>query len=228
MKQTIAVLDDEPDILELVSLHLSRAGFDVLRFDRAATLFEQLRIQVPDLLVLDLMLPDIHGTEVCRRIRSDSRTSGLPVIMLTAMTDESDRVSGLETGADDYVSKPFSPRELVARVRAVLRRSDCGAEEGGDLVIGSLVLHPDRFRAEVDGRPADLTPTEFRILLILAGTRGRVFTRSQILDALWQGEKFVFERTVDVHIRNIREKLGSAAGLIRNVRGIGYRLEDQA
>ena len=228
MKQTVAILDDEPDILELVSLHLSRAGFEVLRFDRALTLLEHLRTHVPDLLVLDLMLPDIHGTEVCRRIRSDSRTSGLPVIMLTAMTDEPDRIFGLETGADDYVTKPFSPRELVARVRAVLRRSDPGGEDGTDLVINNLVIHPDRFKAEVDGEPTDLTPTEFRILMVLAGAPGRVFTRAKILESLWEGEKFVFERTVDVHILHIREKLGTAAWMIRNVRGIGYRLEEKA
>jgi len=227
VKQTVAVLDDEPDILELVSLHLERAGFDVLGFHEAAPLVLLLQEgEVPDLLVLDLMLPDMHGTEVCRLIRSDPATAGLPIIMLTALADEPERIAGLETGADDYVTKPFSPRELVARVKAVLRRTSASRREDGAIELGSLVLHPESYRAEVDGVPVELTTTEFRILLMLAGSPGRVFSRALILENLWHGEKFVFERTVDVHIRHIREKLGAAAGMIANVRGAGYRLED--
>ena len=226
MKKTIAVLDDEPDILELVSIHLDRAGFHVVQFDRALPLLESLEENRPDLLILDLMLPDMHGTEVCRRIRSDPDKAALPVIMLTAMVEETDRITGLELGADDYVVKPFSPGELVARVRAVLRRTSRTEGEDDAIEVGGLVLHPDRFRAESDGSSLELTPTEFRILLMLASSPGRVFTRAQILDMLWQGEKFVFQRTVDVHIRNIREKLGPLAGLITNVRGVGYRMEE--
>lgn len=190
MKQTVAVLDDEPDILELVSLHLERAGFDVLRFDRAAPFVSLLREgRVPDLLVLDLMLPDMHGTEVCGFIRSNPAIAGLPIIMLTALADEPDRVTGLETGADDYVTKPFSPRELVARVQAVLRRSSGPQREDGAIEVGCLVLHPDSYRTEVRGLPVDLTTTEFRILLMLAGSPGRVFSRALILENLWEGEK---------------------------------------
>lgn len=225
MKQCIAVLDDEQDILDLVSLHLSRAGFDVRPFDRAGALLEFLQSHGVDLLVLDLMLPDLSGMEVCRIVRSTPRHAALPVIMLTAMTAEPERIAGLDTGADDYVTKPFSPKELVARVKAVLRRSGQGGTDGERLVVGSLVLHPDSFRVEVDGTPVSLTPTEFRILLMLAGSPGRVFTRTRILELLWEGEKFVFERTVDVHIRRIRESLGPAASMIRSVRGVGYRLE---
>ena len=228
MKKTIAILDDEPDILKLVSMHLVRAGFEVLSFDRAMPMLESLLHRVPDLLILDLMLPDMHGTEVCRKIRSDPATSSLPVIMLTAMVDEPDRITGLEIGADDYVTKPFSPRELVARVRAVLRRPRGESRENGALEVGDLMLYPDMFRAEENGNPVELTPTEFRILMTLASAPGRVFSRAQILEALWQGEKFVFERTVDVHIRHIREKLGSSARMVQNVRGIGYRLEEDA
>jgi len=224
MKQIVAVLDDEPDILDLVALHLSRAGYEVRPFERASALLDDLRTGLPDLLVLDLMLPDLDGMQVCRLLRSDPRTAALPVIMLTAMTAERDRISGLDGGADDYVTKPFSPRELVARVKAILRRSAGQEGDGRDLVLGRLVLHPGSYGVEVDGKPVHLTPTEFRILLALAGSPGRVFTRGRILDLLWEGEKFVFERTVDVHIRRIREGLGPAAAMVRSVRGVGYRL----
>lgn len=224
-RRRIAVVDDEPDILDLVELHLSRAGFVVDRFPDAGSFLDSLRTAVPDLVVLDLMLPDHHGTDVCRRIREDDGLAGLPVIMLTALGEETDRVLGLELGADDYVTKPFSPRELVARVRAVLRRSEAGGREGSVIsVAGRIRLDVERYTTTVDGREVDLTPTEFRILKTLAEGRGRVYSRGQLLEMLWGGEKFVFERTIDVHIRHIREKLGDAAGMIRNVRGVGYKL----
>ncbi len=223
--KTIAVLDDEPDILELVCLHLERAGFKAIPYECASPFLRSLHESRPDLLILDLMLPDMHGTAVCRKIRSDPSTRSLPSILLTAMVDEPERITGLEMGADDYITKPFSPRELVARVRAVLRRTADRPTGENEISIGPIVLFPDRFRAEVSGVKVDLTPTEFRILLTLAESPGRVFSRAQILETLWEGEKFVFERTVDVHIRNIREKLGSESAMLQNVRGIGYRLE---
>lgn len=228
-RKRIAVVDDEPDILELVSVNLSRAGFDVDEFRRSSEFLESLKAARPDLVVLDLMLPDIHGTEVCRILRSSGETSSIPIIMLTAMVDESDRVAGLEMGADDYVTKPFSPRELVARVKAILRRSASDAPEGGTIRIGEdLTIDPDRFAASRGGEELELTSTEFRLLHALARGRGRVFSRSRLLDILWQGEKYVTERTIDVHIAHLRRKLGDYGDLIENVRGIGYRLADKS
>jgi DNA-binding response OmpR family regulator len=225
-KRRVAVVDDEPDILDLVELHLSRAGFSVDRYADGESFLDSLGSSIPDLVVLDLMLPDHHGTDVCRRIREDSRLSRLPVIMLTALGEETDRVLGLELGADDYVTKPFSPRELVARVRAVLRRAAGTPEQGGVVSAGGRIqLDVERYTTTVDGREVDLTPTEFRILRILAQGKGRVYSRAQLLEMLWEGEKFVFERTIDVHIRHIREKLGEASEMIQNVRGVGYKLD---
>ncbi len=228
-RRTVAVVDDEPDILELVSMNLTRAGFDVVRFSRSSHLMEYLEDHIPDLVILDLMLPDTHGTEICRAIRSKEELAGIPVIMLTAMVEEADRVAGLEMGADDYVTKPFSPRELVARVKAVLRRT--GREKSGNEIISFgdiLTIDPDRFKVMISSGEAELTPTEFRLLLALARGRGRVFPRRRLLEILWQGEKYVTERTIDVHVTHLRKKLGAAGDLIENVRGIGYRLADRS
>jgi DNA-binding response OmpR family regulator len=226
-RKRVAIVDDEHDILELVSLHMKRSGFDTAIFDNATEFLKDVDQGTPDLVILDLMLPDTNGVEVCRKLRMDSRTSAIPVIMLTALGEETDRIVGLEMGADDYVTKPFSPRELVARVKAVLRRCATGAEsDSGTIRFGDLlVIDTHRFTATSMGRDTELTSTEFRILAVLAGQPGRVFTRDQILEKLWGNEKAVLDRTVDVHIRHIREKLGDAAGMIRSVRGIGYKLE---
>jgi DNA-binding response OmpR family regulator len=226
-RRTVAVVDDEPDILELVTMNLDRAGFDVVSFSRSSHLMDYLKENVPDLVILDLMLPDTHGTEICRAIRTSNRLAGIPVIMLTAMVEEADRVAGLEMGADDYVTKPFSPRELVARVKAVLRRT--GRENAGKEVISFgdiLTIDPDRFRVLIKGNEVELTPTEFRLLLALARGSGRVFPRRKLLEILWQGEKYVTERTIDVHVTHLRKKLGEAGDMIENVRGIGYRLAE--
>jgi DNA-binding response OmpR family regulator len=228
-RSVIAVVDDEPDILELVSINLKKAGFDVLEYNDSVTFLDSIEREIPDLVVLDLMLPDIHGTEVCRILKSSDPTSLLPIIMLTALVDEPDRVAGLEMGADDYVTKPFSPRELVARVKAVLRRSR--AEEPEKLVIkigNSLFIDAEKYAVTVSGQRVDLTSTEFNLLLALARGRGRVFSRGRLLEILWQGEKYVTERTVDVHIAHIRSKLGSESDLIENVRGIGYRIRESS
>lgn len=219
----IAVVDDERDILELVDLHLRRAGYETALFDKSRPFLASLESSLPELLVLDLMLPDIPGLELMRMLRSDDRTARLPVIVLTALGSEQERIQGLDGGADDYLSKPFSPAELVARVKAVLRRTG----EGGTGILdigGMLRIDFDRFEASVLGEPVSLTSTEFRILGILAGGRGRVFSREKLLDLLWEGEKFVFDRTIDVHITNLRAKLGSAGRLIVSVRGVGYRM----
>jgi two-component system phosphate regulon response regulator PhoB/two-component system alkaline phosphatase synthesis response regulator PhoP len=225
--QLIAVVDDEPDILELVSLNLKRSNFRVSGFAEAQTFYQFLAKEVPDLVILDLMLPDVDGLEICKYLRGQDRFSSIPIIMLTARTEETDKVIGLELGADDYVTKPFSPRELVARVRAVLRRHGRVEEDARKMILSDLVvIDLDRHEVEVEGAKVELTPTEFRILQLLASRRGRIQSRDQILSYLWGDEKYVIDRTVDVHIRHLREKLGKAAHVIKNVRGAGYRVEE--
>lgn len=223
--ELIAVIDDEPDILELVSLHLTKHGFKVKSFQNAENFFKFLSSQTPDLIILDLMLPDMDGFEVCKQLKSNEEFKSIPIIMLTARTTEADKVLGLELGADDYVTKPFSPRELIARVKAVLRRK--AQDSGKKIKIGNILLIDlNKFEVFVENKKIDLTPTEFRILKILASKKGWVFTRDQILDHLWGQEKAVLDRTIDVHIKNLREKLGKAAKFIKNVRGIGYKIEE--
>jgi DNA-binding response OmpR family regulator len=225
MPPLIAVLDDEADILELLKVNLQKAGLRFQGFQEADGLFRYLEREKPDLILLDLMLPDTDGLEVCRHIRKSENLAGIPIIMLTARGDESDKVVGLELGADDYVTKPFSVKELVARIHAVLRRPG-GGEASRRIVVGALVIDLDKFEVTADGVKVDLTATEFKILQLLASRRGRVFTRDQILDHLWGQGKAVIDRTIDVHIRNLREKLGGAAALIKNIRGVGYKLEE--
>ncbi len=220
----IAVVDDEPDILELLRLGLARAGFRVEGFPDAGSFWRFLEKEAPALVLLDLMLPDTDGLEVCRILRRREGGADVPVIMLTAKSAETDKVLGLEIGADDYVTKPFSMKELVARVHAVLRRRTRD-EETKKIVVGPLAIDLEKHEVRAGGGPIDLTATEFRILQLLASRRGRVFTRDQILDVLWGHEKVVVDRTIDVHVRNLREKLGPAAALIKNVRGVGYKVE---
>ncbi|MGQ9673361.1 MAG: response regulator [Candidatus Aminicenantales bacterium] len=226
MSKVIAVVDDEPDIVELISLALQKAGFEVAGFYDAESFFRYLPNHSPQLILLDLMLPDADGLEVCKHLKSKPEWSSIPIIMVTARGDEADRVLGLELGADDYVTKPFSARELVARVKAVLRRQTKIEEMKKIEVEGILVIDPGKHEVISGRRKVDLTSTEFKILSLLAAKKGRVFTREQILDQLWGQEKIVLDRTVDVHIRNLRAKLGApAASLIKNVRGVGYKLE---
>jgi two-component system phosphate regulon response regulator PhoB/two-component system alkaline phosphatase synthesis response regulator PhoP len=223
MAETIWVVDDEEDIVRLVCIHLQRAGFSPQGFHDGASFLKALERSLPSLVILDLMLPDMDGLDICRRIKEDKRYSLIPVIMLTARVREGDKVEGLGIGADDYVTKPFSPRELVARVKAVLRRA--GASEPPVLRVGEdLVIDTERFEVTVGGLPVALTAVEFRILHLLAANSGRVFSRQRILDHLWGNEKAVLDRTVDVHIKNLRDKLGVAGGVIKNVRGVGYKL----
>lgn len=224
MAELIAVVDDEPDILHLVTLHLKKASFEVLGFLDANSFLNSLKGRTPDLIILDLMLPDKNGLDVCRHLRSDNNFSNIPIIMLTAKGLESDKVLGLELGADDYVTKPFSPKELVARVKAVLRRSSLAGEI--TITIGDrLVIDPEKYEVKIDGTPVELTAVEFKILYLLASNIRKVFTREIILDHLWGNEKAVLDRTVDVHIKNLRDKLGPAKAFIKNIRGVGYKLE---
>jgi DNA-binding response OmpR family regulator len=224
--RTVAIVDDEPDLVELVSVHLKRAGFQTQAFPDGRSFLKYLERHRPDLVILDLMLPDADGFEICKQLRSNRNFASLPVIMLTAKGDETDRVLGLELGADDYITKPFSARELVARVKAVLRRLKSRQPEEVLEAGKILVIDPVKHEVRVQGKPVDLTSTEFKILSLLTSQKGRVFTRDQILDDLWGQEKVVVDRTVDVHIRNLREKLAKAGGFIKNVRGVGYKIEE--
>jgi two-component system phosphate regulon response regulator PhoB len=221
----VLIIDDESDIVDLVSHHLKSGGLDPVGARTGTDGLKQARDLLPDLIILDLMLPDIEGTEVLRALRSDDRTRTIPIIFLSARSTELDRVVGFELGGDDYVTKPFSPRELVLRVRAVLRRfSD--PEPTGILQSGSLVVDPTRHRVEADGVEIELTATEFRLLAFLMRRAGRVLGRDQLLDVVWGGEVFVTPRTVDTHIQRLRQKLGSAGQRIETVRGVGYRFAE--
>jgi two-component system phosphate regulon response regulator PhoB/two-component system alkaline phosphatase synthesis response regulator PhoP len=225
MAQVIAALDDEADILELLKVNLEKAGYRFAGFQEAEDLYRYLAREKPSLILLDLMLPGADGLEICRNIRRSEDLAAIPVIMLTAKGGESDKVAGLELGADDYVTKPFSVKELVARIHAILRRPGVG-EPGPRIAVGTLIIDQAKFEVTVAGTKVDLTATEFKILQLLASRKGRVFSRDRILDFLWGSEKAVIDRTIDVHIRNLREKLGEAASLIKNIRGVGYKLEE--
>jgi two-component system, OmpR family, response regulator len=218
-KGLVLVVEDERPIADLVRLYLSRDGFGVhVEHDGAAGLAAARRVR-PVACILDIALPGLEGTEIVRRLREDGDWT--PVIFLTARDDEVDRILGLELGADDYVTKPFSPRELVTRVKALLRRA-AGPQEGRVRTLGSVTLDPARRQVTVDGRPLALTPTEFDLLGHLLGRPGRVFTREELLAGVWGYASHAGTRTVDVHVAQVRAKLGGAASLIRTVRGVGY------
>lgn len=224
----IAVVEDEPDILDLVSLYLKKERFEVRGFLSGSGFLRAIDAELPRLIVLDLMLPDVDGFEICRQLRSKPRYSSIPIIMLTARSEEADKVLGLELGADDYVVKPFSPRELTARVKAVLRRTAKIEPEQEVTTVGGLIcIDPQKYVVTVEGRRVDLTTTEFRILQLLASRIGWVFSRDRILTHLWGSDKMVIDRTIDVHIKHLREKLGKAGALVKNMRGIGYKLEEE-
>jgi two-component system phosphate regulon response regulator PhoB len=218
----ILIVDDEPDIVELVSHHLRASGLVPLKALSGAAGIKRAREDLPDLIILDLMLPDVEGTEVLKALRSHERTRSIPVIFLSARSAEVDRVVGFELGGDDYVPKPFSPRELVLRVRAVLRRR-AEPEETESLRSGGLVVDQAAHRVEVEGKAVELTATEFRLLTFLMRRPGRVLARDQLLDAVWGDEVYVTQRTVDTHVQRLRQKLGPAGQRIETVRGVGYR-----
>ncbi|MBP7392824.1 MAG: phosphate regulon transcriptional regulator PhoB [Zoogloea sp.] len=228
MPATILLVEDEPAIQELISANLMRAGHHVLRAGDAETAQRIVREALPDLILLDWMLPGMSGVEFARRLRSEERTRAIPLIMLTARGEEQDKVMGLESGADDYVTKPFSPRELVARIKAVLRRR--APETTEDTVsAGDLSLDPATHRLTAGGKPVTLGPTEFRLLHFLMTHPERVHSRAQLLDQVWGDHVFVEERTVDVHIRRLRCALEPSLhdGLVQTVRGSGYRFSTQ-
>jgi len=226
MNKLIAIIDDEPDILELVSINLKKASYRVKEFSDSESFFRSLTTEIPDLIILDLMLPDMDGFEVCKFLKGQDKYTSIPIIMLTARAEETEKVLGLELGADDYVTKPFSPRELAARVKAVLRRN-IPKEETKKIKIGDmLVLDTEKYEVELEGERIELTTTEFKILQLLSTKKGWVFSRERILQHLWGDDKMVLDRTVDVHIKHLREKLGKASMFIKNIRGVGYKLEE--
>jgi len=223
----ILVVDDEPDILALVQYNLSRAQYDVVGVASGEEALAQVRTTPPSLVVLDLMLPGVDGLEVCKALKRDTRTAAIPIVILTARGEEADIVAGLELGADDYLTKPFSPRVLLARIRAVLRRHHTEpVAEDAVITHHGLVLHPGRHEVLVEGQPVPLTLTEFRVLHLLARHPGWVFTRNQIIAAAQGADVSVTERAVDVHIVSLRRKLGAIGEAIETIRGVGYRLQE--
>lgn len=224
----ILLIDDEPDIVNLVSYNLKKEGFRVTTAADGEEGLEKVRKASFDLVILDLMLPGLQGVEICRMLRNHPGTEDLPIIMLTAKSDMSDKIRGLETGADDYITKPFSPKELIARVRALLRRSDRGSAKDKVIRLGDLNINMEKVSVTKRGQPVHLSSTEFKLLLFLAERKGRVFSRDHLLDAVWKDEAFVEPRTVDVHIRRLRTAIEddpSDPVIVRTRRGAGYYVE---
>jgi two-component system phosphate regulon response regulator PhoB len=229
MAASILVVEDEPAIQELVSFTCTNNGYAVRRAESARAAQDAIRLELPDLVILDWMLPDRAGIELLRDLRTDERTKTLPIILLTAKSAEGDKVAGLDAGADDYVVKPFSPRELVSRLRAVFRRR--APEHSGEaLTYGSLSIDPSRHEVRVGSQPVKMGLAEFKLLKFLVSHPERVFSRSQLLDSVWGDHVFIEERTVDVHMLRLRKALSpaNAQNLIQTVRGLGYRLSNEA
>jgi two-component system phosphate regulon response regulator PhoB len=227
-KETILVVDDEDDILELLSFNMVREGYKVFTADKGEKALKIADSELPDMIILDLMLPGIDGLEVTRILKSREKTKAIPIIMLSAKGDEADIVSGLELGADDYVTKPFSPKILIARMRAVLRRkTDDHADENNIIQLHGFAIDPQRREVKSGGKVVDLTFTEFQVLHFLAKRPGWVFTRSQIVDAAKGDNYAVTDRSVDVQIVGLRKKLGEAGRFIQTVRGVGYRFKER-
>ena len=227
-KERILVVDDEEDILELVRYHLAREGYQVGMAGTGEEAMKKVKLDPFDLILLDLMLPGLDGLEVAKALKNDPKTKTIPIIMLTAKGEDADVVSGLELGADDYITKPFSPRVLSARVKAVLRRRTQGpADETNVVILHELEIHPGRRNVTARGKPVDLTFTEFQLLLVLARRPGWVFTRSQIVDAVRGSDYPVTDRSVDVQVVGLRKKLGVYGSYIETVRGVGYRFKER-
>ncbi len=223
-RKTVLVADDEPDVLNLVAMNLQRAGFDILKAADGEQALRMARDEEPDLVILDLMMPALSGLEVAKLLKQSPSTARIPVLMLTAKSDEVDRIVGFELGADDYVTKPFSPRELVLRVQSVLRRMDSAPESADALTVGVIEVDRVRHEVRIEGKPLDFTATEFKLLTVLMERCGRLQSREKLLNDVWGYESAIDTRTVDTHIRRLREKLGVAAELVETVRGFGYRM----
>jgi phosphate regulon transcriptional regulator PhoB len=229
VSDTILIVDDEKDIVDLLSYNLAKAGYRVEKAYDGAEALRLAQARAPQLVILDLMLPGMDGLEVCRRMRGEARMRSVPILMLTAKSEETDKVVGLEVGADDYLTKPFSPREMVARVRALLRRSRPGEaqrEDSARFEVPGLSLDESRHEVLVKSKPVELTAKEFSLLAYLGSRPGRVVTRDTLLDQVWGMDSDVETRTVDVHMRRLREKLGPAAQYLGTVRGVGYKFKE--
>lgn len=226
-RKSVLVIDDEKDIRELLQYNLSKEGYDVSTAKTGEEGFEAARSKKPDLVILDLMLPGVDGLEVCRMLRANASTKHLPVLMLTAKGSETDQIVGLELGADEYIVKPFSVKVLLARVKNIFRSREKRSEAPLVMKTGPLTVDRDRHTVLLQGKEIILTNLEFRILSFLVENRGRVFSRDQLLDGVWKGEGFVVDRTVDVHVRSIRQKLGKHREMLETVRGAGYRFSDR-
>jgi len=227
VRPKVLVVDDEPEAVELVEFNLRQGGFDVAVAADGAEALKKARGLMPSLIVLDLMLPEVDGLEVCKMLRRDSATAKVPIIMLTAKAAEIDRILGLEFGADDYITKPFSPRELVLRVKRILQRGQASDQEQERLKFGELVIDGPRHLVTWRGKKVDLTATEFKLLMLLAQRRGRVQSRDQLLRDVWDYQSAIDTRTVDTHMRRLREKLGPASKFLDTVRGVGYRFVEE-
>jgi DNA-binding response OmpR family regulator len=225
MKPKILIVDDEPDALEILAFKLKEAGYIPLLAKDGSRAITLARDERPSLVVLDLMLPEVDGLEVCKILRQDPGTSGIPIIMLTARATEMDRVIGLELGADDYVTKPFSPRELVLRIKKLLARVKASEEPVAHLRFPGLEIDVPKHQVSIQGEPVALTATEFKLLEILARRRGRVQTRDRLLQDVWGYDNPIDSRTVDTHMRRLREKIGRAADYLETIRGVGYRFK---
>jgi two-component system phosphate regulon response regulator PhoB len=227
MSNKILIVDDEPDALELIEFNLKGAGYEVVTAVDGEEALKKARSLLPALIILDIMLPELDGMQVCKLLRREAATARIPIIMLTAKAAEIDRVLGLELGADDYVTKPFSPRELVLRVKGLLRRKTEGGEEKHERIhIGELVIDVPRHEVLISGKRVLFTATEFKLLTVLAQRRGRVQSREQLLRDVWEYDTLIDTRTVDTHMRRVREKLAKAAHHLETVRGVGYRFAD--
>ncbi len=226
MQHKILVVDDETDVIDMLVVNLRGAGFQVSTAEDGAAALAKARNDSPSLIILDLMLPGMSGLEICKVLKGDAATRHIPVIMLTAKGEEVDKVVGLELGADDYVTKPFSPRELILRINRSLRRGKDKTPTLEKLIVGELVLDHARHEVLVKGQTVDLTATEFRLLALLMERRGRVHGRDRLLNDVWGYESAIDTRTVDTHVRRLREKLGPLANYIETVRGVGYRISE--
>lgn len=226
LKPKILVVDDEPDALELIGFNLKAAGYDVITAEDGNSALRKARAQRPALVLLDLMIPEVDGLEVCKILRRDPETSAMPIIMVTAKAGEVDRVLGLELGANDYITKPFSPRELILRVKNLLQRAAPPDEKQNRHQVSELSVDIPRHEVRVNRAQIDLTPTEFKLLTTLMERRGRVQSREKLLQDVWEYENLIDTRTVDTHMRRLREKLGKAARFLDTVRGVGYRFRD--